>query len=156
MSKIPLKLGRNKRSCEDCTKCCEGWLPAEINGEMMYPGKPCGSVELGVGCTIYKDRPKEPCKNFECSWKSSDFVPEEFSPKAMGHIISTQVVEGIPYLALTYAGNDLGVRLLSWFVTFAVGRQLNAEWAVDGEIYALGSPEFMAARSRRDKLRGIN
>lgn len=123
---------------------------------MMYPGTPCASVDLGVGCTIYKDRPKDPCKTFECSWKSSDFVPEEFSPKATGHIISTQVVEDIPYLALTYAGSDLGSRLLSWFVTFAVGRQLNAEWVVDGEVYALGSMEFMTARSRRDGSKGFN
>lgn len=156
MAKIPLKLGRNKRSCEDCTKCCEGWLSADVNGEMMYPGKPCKSVEVGVGCTIYKDRPKDPCKEFECSWKASDFVPEEFSPKATGQIISTQVIDGISFLSLTYAGKALEVGLLSWFVTFVVGRQLNAEWTVDGATHAMGSMEFMAARSRRDQLRGIN
>jgi hypothetical protein len=119
---------------------------------MMYPGKPCKFVELGVGCTIYKDRPKDPCKEFECSWKASDFVPEEFSPKATGQIISTQHVEGIPYLSLAYAGKELGADLLSWFVTFAVGRQLNAEWSVDNVTHAVGSVEFMVARERRANL----
>jgi hypothetical protein len=122
---------------------------------MMYPGKPCKSVEAGVGCTIYKDRPKDPCKSFECSWKSSDFVPEEFSPNATGQIISTQFIEGIPYLALAYAGKDLSVELLSWFVAFAVGRQLNAEWSVNGLPYAVGSADFISARNRRDSLEAI-
>jgi hypothetical protein len=40
---------------------------------------------------------------------------------------------------------------LSWFVTFAVGRQLNVEWSINGQLYALGSQDFMEARARRDK-----
>lgn len=149
MSKIGISIGRNKRTCADCTKCCEGWLPADINGEMVYPGKPCSFVEPGIGCTDYKSRPKDPCKNFECSWKSSDFVPEEFSPKVTGQVISTQYVNGIPYLALTYAGKDLSTELLSWFVSFVVGRQLNAEWYVEDKQFTLGSPDFISALERR-------
>lgn len=154
MSKVTLSLGKNKRSCEGCTKCCEGWLPAEINGTMMYPGKPCDFVQVGVGCSIYKNRPKEPCKVFECSWKASDFVPMEFSPKSTGQIISTQFVENIPYMSMAYAGQVVSAEMLSWFVTFVVGRQLNAEWSVGETVHAVGSAEFIAARNRRDALGG--
>lgn len=155
MAKVSLNLGKSKRSCGDCTKCCEGWLTADVNGETMYPGKPCKFVEMGVGCTIYKNRPKDPCKEFECSWKASEFVPEEFSPKATGQIISTQSIEGIPFLSAAYAGKELGPDFLSWFVTFVVGRQLNAEWSVNNVSHAMGSPEFIAARSRRDNSASV-
>lgn len=156
MSKIAINIGRNKRTCADCTKCCEGWLPADINGQIIYPGKPCSFVEPGVGCTAYKSRPKEPCKTFECSWRSSDFVPEEFSPKVTGQIISTQVVDGVPYLAMSYAGGELTVELLSWFVSFVVGRQLNAEWHVGDKQFTLGSPEFIASLRRRDEAHRLS
>jgi hypothetical protein len=154
MSKVTLSLGRNRRSCEECTKCCEGWLTAEINGKMMYPGNPCEFVQSGVGCSIYKNRPKEPCKIFECSWKASDFVPIEFNPKAIGQVISTQVIEGIPYMLMSYAGKEVTAEMLSWFVTFVIGRQLNAEWSVGDKVHAIGSPDFISARNRRDVLAG--
>ena len=30
-----------KRSCDGCTKCCEGFLPAVIYNKYMYQGRPC-------------------------------------------------------------------------------------------------------------------
>jgi hypothetical protein len=118
----------------------------------MSPGNPCTFVQEGIGCSIYKDRPKDPCKLFECSWKASDFVPIEFSPKATGQIISTQITEGIPYMLMSYAGKDVTAEMLSWFVTFVIGRQLNAEWSVDDQVHAIGSPDFISARDRREAL----
>ncbi len=116
----------------------------------MYPGKPCQFVEVGVGCSIYKDRPKEPCKLFECSWKASDFVPEQFSPKNTGQLLCAQRIDNIDYLCSVYAGKEIQPDYLSWLVGFAVARQLNVEWFVDGMSYALGSPDFLRARERRE------
>lgn len=154
MAKVSLSLGRSARSCEDCTKCCEGWLSATINGQDMYPGKPCQSVDPGVGCTIYKNRPEEPCKTFECVWRATDYVPEKFKPSKIGQILTAQQLYGIDYLGVAYAGKEVDPEFLSWFVTFAVGRQLNVEWSVDGVLYALGSPAFMEARQRREAEHG--
>ena len=154
MAKVSLSLGKASRSCEGCTKCCEGWLSATINGEDMYPGKPCKSVDLGVGCTIYKTRPEDPCKTFECIWRATDYVPEKFKPSETGQILAAQKLYGIDYLGMAYAGEEIDPEFLSWFVTFAVGRQLNVEWSVDGVLYALGSPAFMEARQRREAEHG--
>jgi hypothetical protein len=151
MAKVSLSLGKSERTCADCTKCCEGWLPANILGEEMFPGKPCQFVAPDVGCTIYKDRPKEPCKTFECSWRATDYVPLEFSPKNTGQIVAVQKLEEIDYLAMAFAGKEVEPDFLSWFVTFAVGRQLNIEWSINGQLYALGSPAFMEARVRREE-----
>jgi len=152
MTKVSLNLGKNSRSCAGCTKCCEGWLSANILGEDMFPGKPCQFVAPDVGCTIYKKRPEDPCKTFECSWRATDYVPIEFSPVNTGQIVTPQRIDGIDYLSMVFAGKEVQPDFLSWFVTFAVGRQLNVEWSINGEIYALGSVAFMEARARREEL----
>jgi hypothetical protein len=117
----------------------------------MFPGKPCQFVSPGVGCTIYKDRPKDPCKTFECAWRATDYVPIEFSPVNTGQIVVPYQLDGINFLSVVFAGKEIQPDFLSWFVTFAVGRQLNVEWSIDGRLYALGSQDFMEARVRRDK-----
>ncbi len=140
---------KNNRSCDGCTKCCEGWLAADIHGERMYPGKPCHLVEVGKGCTAYETRPDNPCKQFMCMWRSSSDIPEKFSPLATGIIVTEQVVENIPYLAAAFAGEDINTEMLSWFVSYGVGKQLNIEWTVAGAPYLLGHPEFIQAMHRR-------
>jgi hypothetical protein len=79
-------------------------------------------------------------------------VPLHFSPKNTGQIVAVQQLEGVEYLAMAFAGKEVEPDFLSWFVTFAVGRQLNVEWSVNGQLYALGSPAFMEARARRDEV----
>ena len=154
MAKTTISLGKPSRSCGDCTKCCEGWLSATIKGEDMYPGKPCQFVEPGVGCKIYKNRPKDPCKTFECIWRATDYIPEKFSPNNTGQMVVSQQLYGIDFLVMAYAGKEVEPEFLSWFVAFAVARQLNIEWSVNGVLYALGSPEFMQARQRRELEHG--
>lgn len=149
MSKVSLKLGKKSgRSCEGCTKCCEGWLIANIAGVDIYPGKACKFVDPGVGCTIYDNRPDQLCGAFECSWRASDFIPEKFSPKNIGQIVSHQNLDGIDYLLVSYAGQRLDADFLSWFVSYVVGNQLNAAWEVDGEWHLLGTPMFVQAKKR--------
>jgi hypothetical protein len=151
MAKISLSLGKSDRTCADCTKCCEGWLGVNIAGQELSPGTGCKFVDPGVGCTIYDNRPEDICRTFECSWRATDYVPLHFSPKNTGQIIAVQDLEGVPYLAMAFAGKEVEPDFLSWFVTFAVGRQLNIEWSINGQLYALGSPSFMEARVRREE-----
>ena len=152
MSKVSLSLGKkNRRSCDGCTKCCEGWLAADILGNPMYPGCSCKFVEEGKGCTIYKDRPKDPCKTFECMWRGTDAVPIEFKPSEVNSIISNQEIEGIKFLALIEAGEKMRAEVVAWFIMFVTGRQLNAEWEIDGKRTAVGHPDFIQAIERRNK-----
>lgn len=130
------------RSCEGCTKCCEGWLTANIKGEDMYPGKPCQFVDPGVGCTIYKDRPRDPCKMFSCMWKAVPDVPEEFKPSESGIILHRQDVNGISYLNASEAGNEISPVMLSWFVSYAIANRMNVHWVAAGKDFWMGDPEF--------------
>lgn len=143
--KIKLSLrNKNERSCEGCTECCEGWLTATIDGQEMYPGKPCQFVEPGVGCSIYKDRPKDPCKQFQCMWRATDstIMPDEFKPSAVKSIITTVEEQGIHYHILTECGTKPQPEVISWFATYLVGRGLNGFWTIDGKPYWMGSKEF--------------
>ena len=44
-----------KKECGTCTKCCEGWLGANIKGHEMYPGKPCFVAYSGTAPQEDKD-----------------------------------------------------------------------------------------------------
>lgn len=151
MVKIALPISKKDkgRSCGDCTKCCEGWLVATIHGEEMSPGKPCQFVDPGVGCKIYKNRPKDPCKMFSCMWKAVEDVPEEFQPSKSGIILHYQEVDGIKFLNASEAGNEISSLMLSWFVSYCVANQVNAHWTADGKDFWMGRPDFNEAMNRR-------
>jgi uncharacterized cysteine cluster protein YcgN (CxxCxxCC family) len=146
MSKVYLELGiKTSRTCEGCTKCCEGWLYAEIDGQELTPGSPCQFVKINVGCSIYEERPQDPCRTFQCLWKTSESVPKEFSPKAHGVILSKQSVGDIEYLSATYAGNHMNADMFSWFMSYGVENQLNLQWTIEGRVHCMGSIDFTEA-----------
>jgi hypothetical protein len=87
---------------------------------------------------------------------ATDYVPLHFSPKNTGQIVTAQRLDGIDFLCMVFAGKEVEPDFLSWFVTFAVGRQLNVEWSINGQLYALGSGAFMEARARRDRANEVS
>ena len=75
------------RECGACTACCEGWLPDKDLD--MYAGKPCKHRVSG-GCSIYSERPENPCKIFRCAWLEEESVfPDEMRPDLCGAIVLT-------------------------------------------------------------------
>ncbi len=152
MPKIPLTLGKkNTRSCDGCTKCCEGYLIAEIHGEMMYPGKACQFCKVGGGCSIYKDRPKDPCKNYMCMWRAEDVVPIEFKPSEVNSLITRNEINGMPFLTLLEAGEKMRAEVVAWFIVFVSSKGINAEWQIDGKAYYSGHPKFLEAINIRNQ-----
>lgn len=140
------------KSCDGCTKCCEGYLPAVINGHEMYPGKPCFFVEINVGCKIYADRPEQPCKNYECFWKKEEAVPEHLKPSKTGMIIGITRETGYKELMLIPAGG-YSEDLVDWLAEYAKQNNLNTYWVKDEKQHFTGDPEYIA---RRKKLNNYN
>ena len=125
---------KQARSCNGCTKCCEGWLKAEIKGEWMSPGKPC-RFKTDKGCGIYDERPTEPCKTYKCLWlEDSELVPEEFWPGSTNVILTKRWTESnIPYLEMIEAGGKLPVEVLDWAIqNVQLGIIKNFVYTVDG------------------------
>lgn len=135
----------SKRECEDCTSCCEGWLSGSVNGRSFYPGKPCHFARPGEGCTVYEDRPQDPCISFNCLWKTDMDVPEWMKPSLSKTILTYRLTKfnKIKYLALVPAGADITTEVLSWFITWTAERGENIVWYLkNGSIQFLGDPDF--------------
>lgn len=140
-----------KRSCDGCTKCCEGWLTATIHGKKMSPGVPCHFVQLGKGCGIYKDRPADPCKGYECAWVKDDgtIFPEWLKPSLANVIIDGRKTRGgHPYWAVNEAGEPLRVGVLTWLIEYCSTHGVNLVWNLNGQPHYAGSPEFVAEMSQ--------
>ena len=132
------------RHCGECTACCDGWLKIEIRGEAVYPGKPC-PFSTGHSCTIYEERPTDPCREFNCGWllPNSPF-PNEFRPDRLGLIILAAKIHwrGLPVDVIVPAGRDPEEKDLAWFSQFS-RKQLRPFIYQQGEQwFGYGPPEF--------------
>ena len=139
------------RECGDCTACCEGWLPDESLG--MHPGKPCQHCKAG-GCTIYDDRPENPCRVFRCAWlQEADAFPESMRPDRCGAIVlAARYWREWSVLQATPAGEKIPRDTLEWLQEYSsrIGRPLVyfERQIVDGVFLeaghgGFGPPEFI-------------
>ena len=109
-----------KRQCLPCTACCQGWLGAEIRGHKVGPGKPC-PYSHSDGCSIYQDRPQDPCRNYMCSWVVTDSpLPDWMRPDLCGAIVllslpwhGRRVINAIP------VGRTIPEQTLEWLKHYA-------------------------------------
>jgi hypothetical protein len=128
------------KECGTCTKCCEGWVAATINGYNMHPGKPCYFLEINKGCTIYADRPENPCKEFFCVWIRKEELGEELKPENNGIISSKRGIRDsdITYLQITPAPNDPDRDYLDLMKKY----NENLFWTTKNKPYWEGTEEF--------------
>jgi len=71
-------------------------------------------------------------------------------PDKVGVIVSKKIIKGIEYLELIEAGNVMPAKVLSWFVTYGLSKQLNLLWQVEGGNNWIGSNEFLDAMNPQE------
>jgi hypothetical protein len=132
------------RSCGDCSACCEGWLHGEAHGHKFWPGRQC-HFNGKNGCTIYEDRPENPCKSFKCLWLSGEQnVPAWMKPDECKVILSYQNKNGKPYILVSEAGKPLSAEVLSWlFMEYFNGNIGNFAYELNGGMNFVGDNEFL-------------
>lgn len=137
------------RSCEGCTKCCEGHLRAELGIEKFFMGinddgvrVPCPFVKIGEGCGVYESRPVSPCQTFKCDYLTDASMPESFKPSRSNTIFTTRTIKGIEYTMLIEAGNKLDSEVLSWAISKHLEEGTNFAWRVLGNIFWIGDEAF--------------
>lgn len=136
----------SKRSCGDCTKCCEGYLEGQALGHNFYRGKPCHFIAIGQGCSVYAKRPKDPCQTYKCAWLIDENIPEWMKPSEINAIIDYKnTSNGVPYVRITEAGEMLSSQVLTWVIQTALANNFNLYWTVNGGPNWFGSPEFVEA-----------
>lgn len=131
-----------ERTCGTCTKCCDGTLSGEIKGHKMGAGKPCHFLKIGQGCTIYDDRPQEPCKRYVCAWIIDDEIPDFMKPENSNCILDYIYHNNVKYLRLAESDKPYSAEVLSWCIDYAKTKGLNFTWMVNHKSYWIGDPEF--------------
>jgi uncharacterized cysteine cluster protein YcgN (CxxCxxCC family) len=120
------------RSCDGCTKCCEGWLHGEAHKHFFWPGRPC-HFKSQKGCSIYQNRPDNPCKSFKCEWLMNEVVPVWMKPDQINAIIVVRQENDKIFWEVSEAGSKLDSKVLSWlFMLFHEGKIPNLRYQIEG------------------------
>lgn len=152
-------VGDLKKSCGDCTACCSGALSGEAHGHYFFKGRPCFFL-TGKGCSIYENRPENPCVSFKCGYLSEAFFPEWMRPDQCGilatlRVMNTKVTvdrEGqqveeerqIPYMFLVEYKPPMSAKNLWWFIQKHLeGAIPNLLIDIEGSHHRMGSLEFL-------------
>jgi hypothetical protein len=132
------------RACGECVKCCDGWLAGSVYGHAFTRGTPCFFLEKT--CSIYKDRPVDPCKNYRCGWLAEDIFPMWMKPHLVNVIITKRqnTERNIWYYIVDQAGDSFDQRALNWLISWATSTNTDIEFRLDGEVRRIGSSEFVA------------
>jgi len=131
------------RSCEGCTACCEGWLWGSAHGHNFFPGRPC-HFKCETGCSIYENRPEDPCKVFNCMWLTNKDIPEWLKPNLSKVIIVERNHENIGYyIQVKKMGEKIDSIVLSWFFQYYLNTQINMSIQISGGWMHYGTNEFL-------------
>ena len=130
------------RRCGTCTACCDGWLTGTIRGHEMSVGQPCHFRGAG-GCTIYNDRPSNPCRGFFCAWRlRGNPFPESFRPDRLGVIILPKQWRDRLAYYLVPAGHEPDAAFLEWMRRHSAATGTPFLFKLEGRDRGCGSPEF--------------
>ena len=131
-----------KRTCDSCTACCEGWLSGQAHGHHFFRGRPC--FFLNNKCTIYKDRPQDPCVNFKCTWLEEEVLPMWMRPDLSNIIVRKLTKDSITYYEVTETEKPMSAPVLNWLIQWALNNTINLYYKINNGPNKLGTKEFIA------------
>jgi len=148
---MPANRSNVARACLECTACCDGWLKINVRGFDVFPGNPCRfSVEHK--CSIYPDRPEDPCRQFVCGWLADNSpLPEWMRPDKANLILLPANFQwrGIPVDVAVAVGARPKNKAISWLKDFCLASHRPLIFQTDGEWIAYGPPQFQAEMAKR-------
>jgi hypothetical protein len=139
------------RACADCTACCDGWLRIHVRNHDVYPGKPC-PFSVAHRCSIYQDRPVDPCREFICGWLiPSSPLPDWMRPDKSGMIFLPANFQwrGVAVDVAVAAGERPKEKALKWLKQFCSTHRRPLIYQMNGDWFAFGPPAFQTDISDR-------
>jgi hypothetical protein len=139
------------RSCAECTACCDGWLKINVRGQDVFPGNPC-RFSFAHKCSIYDDRPVDPCQQFVCGWLADKSpLPEWMRPDKAKLILLPASFQwrGIPVHVAVAVGARAKEKAIDWLRGFCLKSRRPLVFQMDGEWIAYGPPQFQAEMAER-------
>lgn len=144
MREITIPVVSADRACDGCTICCDGWATGVAYDKRFYPGRKCHYVN-DSGCTIYEDRPENPCKTFKCQWLTNYDIPAWMKPNRSDVLIAKESIQGIEFYTFKETGKKLNSSVLSWLVQAHLeGKIKNARYELEGGWNFLGDQRFLS------------
>ncbi len=143
--------GSRAQHCGKCTACCDGWLQIKIDGQDLFPGKPCPH-STGHSCRIYDRRPKDPCREFICGWlEPGSPLPDWFRPDKIGVMVLRGKLKwrGLAVDVIVPAGQDPSSDVLAWMQRYGETHGRPFVYQTAGEWHAFGPPEFQQEMKER-------
>jgi hypothetical protein len=134
-----------KKACGGCTACCSGTLTGSAHGMAFWKGRPCHFMGCN-GCSIYEDRPADPCKSYECGYLKFDWVPQWMRPDLSDVIITERKTKTkqIPFLEVAEYKGKMNAEVLSFlFMSKFNGHFENFTYQINGGWNRVGSKEFL-------------
>lgn len=130
------------RSCGECTVCCEGFLEGEVRGHKFMQDTHCYFLEEKK-CTIYNERPEDPCRKYNCFWKINYEIPDDMRPDISKVVMTTRNISGINYLQVTEVNKKIDSLILANIIQYADNNNINLEYQVAGQYFYLGTRNFL-------------
>jgi hypothetical protein len=121
----------------------------------LSPGKPCQHL-CANRCSIYPNRPQNPCRDFDCGWKlAGSPLPDDMRPDRCGAIVILgQDWRQWPAIRAVPVGWEIPQHTLHRIKGFTVAQKMvliyHHHEQLDGVLtqthkVAFGPPDFMAA-----------
>jgi hypothetical protein len=139
------------RSCGGCTACCDGWLKIEVRGTAVAPGRPC-PFRADHGCSIYAERPIDPCRKFICGWLvGSSPLPDWMRPDRSDMIMLAANFSwrGLPVDVIVPVGEQPKRKALDWLMQFSAANRRLLLYQIKDEWFAFGPKAFQDEISER-------
>lgn len=132
-----------ERRCGECAKCCEGWLSGNVYGHAFTTGIPCFFLEKT--CSIYADRPVDPCRSYRCAWLEEEIFPMWTKPHLSNILITKRKDDksDLFYYVVDQAGATFDPRALTWLERWARDSGANVEFRLNGDVLRVGAREFV-------------
>jgi len=99
------------RECGGCTLCCRVLGVHELK---KPPLAECSHCHV-MGCSIYKDRPKE-CREFNCIWLMDNSLPEELKP-SKSHVVLSNIEHDVSIQGIEVPSKTIIVHIDPYFPT---------------------------------------
>lgn len=137
---IPIVMEKN---CGSCTACCSGVLTGNAYGHNFWRGRPCFFVQ-DTGCSIYENRPDNPCKSYRCGFLELDWMPLWMRPDKSGVIITRRARNNIEFVEILETSGKIRSEILNYiYISYLENRIKNMIIQVDGGFNYIGTPEFL-------------
>lgn len=138
-----------ERECGHCNACCNGTLSGNIYGHEMGNGTPCHFIKQG-GCSIYEQRPLDPCHGFFCGWvlPNSPF-PEWFKPDQSNVMVVITKWRNRPAYHLLSGGRYPGPAVMKWMMEFSHRTGHPFFYEENSETLGYGPREFQEDMAQR-------